>query len=136
MIIWLIKWCLISLILISISHYLYIFFIDKLTIPKVKDLVNKPNEKYKQMFSNLNNTLQSGSGIIGNVQNNENDMQEELQNYLNELNQNSHNDTTNIMNSANMSSSNEIMPSNFNSQSNHSNVFSISDTLNKLKTNQ
>jgi hypothetical protein len=42
-----IKWSLISLILIILIHYLFIFFKDNLTIPKTKDLVTKPLEKYK-----------------------------------------------------------------------------------------
>ena len=44
-----IKWALLSLILISLVHYLFIFFKDNLTIPKTKDLVTKPLEKYKTM---------------------------------------------------------------------------------------
>ena len=37
---------LLSLILIAIVHYIYEFFKNNLTEPKIKDLVNKPKVKY------------------------------------------------------------------------------------------
>ena len=50
-----IKWSLISLLLIILIHYLFIFFKDNLTIPKTKDLVTKPLEKYKTMEKIIDN---------------------------------------------------------------------------------
>ena len=45
----------ISLLLIALIHYLYGFFKNTLTVPKVKDLVNKPAQRYNQMFASINN---------------------------------------------------------------------------------
>ena len=38
---------------ITLIHYLYKFFKDTLTIPKVKDLVNKPREDYAKMYASF-----------------------------------------------------------------------------------
>ena len=43
---------LLSLILIAIMHYIYEFFKNNLTEPKIKDLVNKPKAKYEQIYKN------------------------------------------------------------------------------------
>ena len=37
-------------IAIALVHYLYEYFKDTLTVPKVKDCVQKPKEQYKEMF--------------------------------------------------------------------------------------
>ena len=50
-----IGWALLSLILISLVHYLFNFFKENLTIPKTKDLVTKPLEKYKTMETIISN---------------------------------------------------------------------------------
>jgi hypothetical protein len=47
------KWIIISLTLIFLIHYLYIFLMNTLTVPKLKDLVNKPTEQYKDIFASL-----------------------------------------------------------------------------------
>ena len=44
----------ISIIIIFLIHYLIIFFIDTLTVPKIKDLVNTPVQKYKDIINTLN----------------------------------------------------------------------------------
>jgi hypothetical protein len=44
----------VSLLLIALIHYLYGFFKNTLTVPKVKDLVNKPAERYNKMFAGIN----------------------------------------------------------------------------------
>jgi len=41
----------ISIILIFLVHYLFNFFKSTLTVPKIKDLVNVPNQKYKNMYN-------------------------------------------------------------------------------------
>ena len=68
-----IKWSIISLILIILVHYLFIFFKDNLTIPKTKDLVTKPLEKYKVMEDIIiNNNISSTNKVIdNNILNNE-----------------------------------------------------------------
>lgn len=40
----------ISLCLIAVVHYLYVFFKTTLTVPKVKDLVNRPQKQYDAIF--------------------------------------------------------------------------------------
>ena len=48
---WALQWTIISLILIMLVHYLYFFFINTLTVPKVRDLINKPTERYNEILS-------------------------------------------------------------------------------------
>ena len=48
-----VKWVLISLTLIFLVHHLYMFLMNTLTVPKIKDLVNKPNQQYKDLYQTL-----------------------------------------------------------------------------------
>ena len=52
---WIIQQIIISIVLIVSIHYIYIFFKNNLTIPKTKDLVKKPIEQYKKIYTSLNN---------------------------------------------------------------------------------
>jgi len=54
MLFWIIQQTIISVVLIISVHYIYLFFKNNLTIPKTKDLVNKPTEQYKKIYSSLN----------------------------------------------------------------------------------
>ena len=111
MIIWVMKWVVISLILIILLHYLYIFFKDTLTTPKIKDLVNKPNEKYKDIFKNCNSknmenkegnmenkegNMENKEGNMenkkGNMENKKGNMENELNDFFNEINDDNKND--------------------------------------------
>jgi len=47
------QWTVISLILIMLVHYLYSFFKTTLTVPKIKDLVNRPADAYKEMYETI-----------------------------------------------------------------------------------
>ena len=81
MLFWSIKITLLSFILIFLVHYLINFFKSTLTVPKIKDLVNTPNQKYENMFnvmslsdkqhSNNNNDNDSNSNST-NISNNNN----------------------------------------------------------------
>ena len=51
MIIRLFKWVILSLTLIILVHYLYIYLIETLTVPKVKDLINKPIQQYEDILN-------------------------------------------------------------------------------------
>jgi hypothetical protein len=51
MLFWIIQITIISIILIFLVHYLFNFFKETLTVPKIKDLVNVPNKKYENMFN-------------------------------------------------------------------------------------
>jgi type II secretory pathway component PulC len=71
-----------SLILIILVHYLFTFFKTNLTIPKVKDLVNKPQKQYEALFDTMKESNIKQQPIP--TETNEN-MKDELKNYLKEL---------------------------------------------------
>jgi len=91
-----ILWVIVSLILIRLVHYLYSYFIDTLTVPKIKDLVIKPTQEYKD----IQKIIQSNNNNI-NINNQNSDyttnidslvtkdtqktMKNELKNFFNEL---------------------------------------------------
>ena len=70
---WIFKVSILSLIFIFLLHYLYSFFISTLTIPKVKDLVTLPQQKYDELFNSLEQNKYSqeknmgGNGNNGNI---------------------------------------------------------------------
>ena len=99
MILWCFKWIILSFILIILIHYLYIFFQNTLTTPKVKDLINKPTERYNEIISSINNTTNTinttNTTNTTNTNNlNNNSMEFELKNFLKDLKQ-SNNTSTN-----------------------------------------
>ena len=53
------------------------FLLNTLTVPKIKDLVDKPNEQYRDIFATLNNNKAKAST--------EQNMTEELSLFLNDL---------------------------------------------------
>jgi hypothetical protein len=113
---WIIKVTMISLLLIFLLHYLYSFFKTTLTSPKLKDLVNKPQEKYNTIYNSLRSAGEGGIQNLGEDDNNSNtnnnsnsnnnsnnnsnpsNMKDELKKYLKELNisSNSNSNTENI----------------------------------------
>ena len=67
-------------------HYLYIYFIDTLTVPKVKDLISQPLEQYQQIVNDeelQNNAKEEIKQEIDDVS-----MQNELTNFLNNIKEN------------------------------------------------
>ena len=52
---WIIKISLISIIFIFLIHHLLLFFKSTLTVPKIKDLVNSPTQKYKNIYETISN---------------------------------------------------------------------------------
>lgn len=93
MLYWIIQITVISIILIFLVHYLINFFKSTLTVPKIKDLVNTPTQKYESMFhiisknnsntdlnTNLNNSYEYT--IKDLLPKQENDMKNELKNFL------------------------------------------------------
>ena len=56
---WILQITIISIILIFLVHHLIQFFRDTLTVPKIKDLVNAPTQKYENMFSAMNRGSQN-----------------------------------------------------------------------------
>ena len=55
MVFWLIKTSILSLIVIAIIHYLFIFFKTNLTQPKIKDLLHHPKQEYEEILNIINN---------------------------------------------------------------------------------
>ena len=70
-----------SIIFIVVVHSIYKFFKNNLTIPKTKDLVNKPSIEYEKIKNELNKFKNEDKL----KKKNENEMKTELQNYLKEL---------------------------------------------------
>ena len=89
MLFWIIQQTIICIILIISVHYIYIFFKNNLTIPKTKDLVNKPSEQYKNIYKSLSKKNEPSK-----------EMKDELKNYLKNLhsskNNNNQNNKSNI----------------------------------------
>ena len=56
---WAIQITIISIVLIFLVHHLINFFKSTLTVPKIKDLVNTPTQKYENMYSIINNNQNS-----------------------------------------------------------------------------
>ena len=52
---WLIQITILSIILVFLVHHLINFFKSTLTVPKIKDLVNAPAQKYENMLNIINN---------------------------------------------------------------------------------
>lgn len=83
MLLWSISWIFMSLLLIVLVHYLYSFFKNTLTTPKMKDLVNKPIERYNEIYTTINEN--KASSISNETKN---DMQNELKDFLQNLHTN------------------------------------------------
>jgi hypothetical protein len=55
MIAWVIQISIISFLFIFLVHHLITFLKSTLTIPKIKDLVDSPSQKYKNIYDQLSN---------------------------------------------------------------------------------
>jgi len=114
---WILQITIISIVLIFLVHYLFNFFKSTLTVPKIKDLVNTPAQKYENMFSVISksnsDTILSANISADTINNTANeytltdllpkqetktDMKNELKNFLKKQmgTINSANDTTSI----------------------------------------
>ena len=71
-----------SLVIIILLHYFFNFFKDNLTVPKIKDLVNIPTEKYNTIYNKINN---SPAPIKRENKNQDIDMKNELKSYMKNL---------------------------------------------------
>ena len=61
MLLWIIQMSIISIILIFVVQNLIYFFKSTLTVPKIKDLVNSPQQKYEAMFNIISSSSSSSS---------------------------------------------------------------------------
>jgi ABC-type Na+ efflux pump permease subunit len=87
---WIIQSTIISIVLIFLVHYLFIFFRDTLTVPKIKDLVNKPKKKYDEILSTVQTTkkkIDKNSNKKSDVITSETkvNMKNQLHSFLNDL---------------------------------------------------
>jgi hypothetical protein len=80
MLLYILKFSFISLILIILVHYLYLYFTSLLTTPKIKDLVMIPNKKYEELYELIktDDTPKQEISETTNI-----DMKNELKEYLN-----------------------------------------------------
>lgn len=87
MLVWIIQIFLISIIFIFLVHHLLVFFKTTLTVPKIKDLVNSPNQKYQNIFDTITHKSTSGYTDIDLLPTNASDdssnvMKDELKSFL------------------------------------------------------
>jgi hypothetical protein len=115
MIPWILQISILSLIVIILIHYLFSFFKNNLTVPKIKDLVNKPQKEYEEIYEiiknapiNVKNEKTTSNIQISNEDNKQ--MKDELKNYLKQLDKKESNNNQNLditdINSFNISSQN------------------------------
>ena len=64
---WIIQITIVSIILIFLVHHLINFFKSTLTVPKIKDLVNSPTQKYENMYNIIKNNSNSNSNSLSNM---------------------------------------------------------------------
>ena len=85
---WLIK-CIIFLLVIGLLHYFYSFLIDTLTVPKLRDFVNKPAERYNSIIAPVykQSDTQPSSG---------DEMQNELRDFLSNIKKEPNNEFYNV----------------------------------------
>lgn len=66
----------ISLIIIVILHNLFIFFKNNLTVPKIKDFIEKPSKDYEDIYKIINSanntTINTANNTTNNTTNNNN----------------------------------------------------------------
>jgi hypothetical protein len=70
MLLWITQITIISIILIFLVHYLINFFKSTLTVPKIKDLVNSPSQKYENMYNIIKNSSEPNQNLIPNLNSN------------------------------------------------------------------
>lgn len=80
MLTWIAQISILSLIIIFLVHHIFIYFKTTLTVPNVKDLVDRPNKQYEEIFKTL--ALKSLE-----EQTTSSNMKEELKNFLNQQQQ-------------------------------------------------
>ena len=90
MISWIVQVTIISLVIIFLIHHLFVYFKTTLTVPQVKDLINKPTKRYEEILNTLSETNHEESTTSSN-------MKEELKKFLEQ--QGSVNTNSNTINS-------------------------------------
>ena len=83
---WFIQVSVVSLLIIFVMHKLYSFFKDTLTVPKIKDMVKRPQQRYDTLFRELRNQVVAEQPIANATATANDDMKNELKRYLMDLN--------------------------------------------------
>lgn len=97
---WIIQISIISIIFIFLVHHLIMFFKSTLTVPKIKDLVNSPNQKYQNIYDTISHKSTSYTDIdlLPINDSNNTDMKNELKSFLKkQLNNDSDTNTNTVM---------------------------------------
>ena len=66
-----------SFIIIFLCHYFFYYLQASFTVPKVKDMINRPNEKYESIMK-----------VVHSESSKQEDMKNELTSFINEINPN------------------------------------------------
>ena len=66
-----------SFIIIFLCHYLFYYLQASFTVPKVKDMINRPNEKYESIMK-----------VVHSESSHQEDMKNELNSFIHEINPN------------------------------------------------
>ena len=77
MIFWILRQIIISFLFIFTMHNIYNYFKTNLTVPKIKDLIKKPTQQYKDIYESEEKTVDKES------------MKNELKDYLKNLSKDS-----------------------------------------------
>ena len=85
---WVVQVVIVSIVIIFLLHNLYIFFKETLTVPKMKDMVKRPQQKYESLFRELEELKRDHINHSANANaNGSNDaMKNELKRYIMEMN--------------------------------------------------
>ena len=130
MLYWTIQITLISFILIFLVHHLINFFKSTLTVPKIKDLVNTPTQKYENMYNiiiknNPNTNLNPGLNTNFNeyseldllpkigTTNMKDELKTFLKKQLNNTNENTNSKTDTFSSSTDISALDNMMQNNY-----------------------
>lgn len=132
MLFFIIKWFILYLLLIIITHYLYLFFEKNLTSTKTKDFIGFSNNEYNK----INKILETNNNKNINTNNNS------INNSINDVTNTITNNNTNIMDfksdKFDLNSFNSIFETNNFSQENNNNSISMAgdldEFLNKLNS--
>jgi hypothetical protein len=68
---WIIQSSFISILFILLVHHLLVFLKTTLTVPKIKDLINSPNEKYQHIYDIISHNSSGNGNGNGNGNSNE-----------------------------------------------------------------
>lgn len=102
---WIIQMSIVSIVFIFLVHHLLYFFKSTLTVPKVKDLVNSPSQKYQHIFDTLQKSSPNGNSssytniddLLPKEEETSSSMKSELKNFLKKQLNSNDNSSMNVM---------------------------------------